>query len=68
MNPDVLNIQLRKYLKQVGVTSQREVENAVRKAIDNGELEGNEQIKLQMVLKIERLQLTHIVEDTIALE
>ena len=68
MNPDVFNIQLRKYLKQVGVTSQREIENAVRKAIDNGEIQGNEQIKVQMTLKIERLQLTHIVEDTIGLE
>jgi hypothetical protein len=68
MNPDVLNIQLRKYLKQVGVTSQREIENAVRKALDNGDIQGNEQIKVQMILKIERLELTHIVEDTIALE
>ena len=68
MNPDVFNIQLRKYLKQVGVTSQREIENAVRKALDNGDIQGNEQIRVQMILKIERLELTHIVEDSIALE
>ncbi|MCP1673616.1 hypothetical protein J2T57_000715 [Natronocella acetinitrilica] len=34
MNPEELNMQIRKFLKQVGVTSQREIETAVREALD----------------------------------
>ena len=41
MNEDVFNASLRKFLKQVGVTSQREIEKAVRDAIDAGKLKGN---------------------------
>ena len=36
MNEDVFNMSLRKFLKKVGVTSQREIEKAVREAIDAG--------------------------------
>jgi hypothetical protein len=40
MNEDVFNMSLRKFLKKVGVTSQREIEKAVRRAIDAGRLKG----------------------------
>jgi hypothetical protein len=38
MNEDVLNISVRKFLKQVGVTAQREIETAVREAAASGKL------------------------------
>jgi hypothetical protein len=38
MNEDVLNISVRKFLKQVGVTAQREIETAVREAAAGGKL------------------------------
>ena len=41
MNEDVFNMELRKLLKKVGVTSQREIEQAVRAALDSGTLTGN---------------------------
>jgi hypothetical protein len=68
MDPDAFNMSLRKFLKQVGVSSQREVENAVREAIENGELKGNEKLKIRMEMKLEKLGFTHIVEDEVNLE
>jgi hypothetical protein len=68
MNPDILNMEIRKFLKQVGVTSQREIENAVREALENGELKGVEKLRVNMTLTIDALGLTHIVEDDIDLE
>ena len=42
MNEDSLNTSVRKFLKEVGVTSQREIEKAVRGALDAGRLKGTE--------------------------
>jgi len=68
MNPDVFNMEIRKFLKRVGITSQREIENAVREAIENSKLTGKERLTVSMTLKIERLGITHAVEDEISLE
>ena len=40
MNEDVLNMSVRKFLKKVGVTAQREIEDAVRAAAAGGKLKG----------------------------
>ncbi len=45
MNDDVFNMELRKFLKKVGVTSQREIEQAVREAVAAGTLSGSETLK-----------------------
>jgi hypothetical protein len=42
MDEDAFNIAVRKFLKEVGVTSQRVIENAVRDTVKNGQLRGNE--------------------------
>lgn len=68
MNPDDLNMSVRKFLKQVGVTSQREIENAVQRALEKGELDGNERLTVNVTLKIDKINLNHVVEDEIALE
>lgn len=68
MNEDMLNSSIRKFLKEVGVTSQREIERAIRAAIDNGALKGNEKLPAVMVLKIQPLNLTHEIDGTIHLE
>ena len=67
MNEDVFNASLRKFLKQVGVTSQREIEKAVRDAIEAGKLKGNEKLSAKMVLTIEGISLVHEIDDDIAL-
>jgi hypothetical protein len=67
MNEDVFNTSLRKFLKQVGVTSQREIEKAVRDAIDAGKLKGNEKLPAKMVLTVGGVSLSHEVNDEIEL-
>jgi Family of unknown function (DUF6494) len=42
MNEDIFNVSVRKFLKKVGITSQREIEQAVRKSLASGRLKGNE--------------------------
>jgi hypothetical protein len=67
MNEDKFNIEVRKFLKEVGVTSQREIERAVRRALESGQLEGNEKLKISARIQIERIVLDHRVEGGIAL-
>lgn len=67
MNEDVFNASLRKFLKQVGVTSQREIEKAVREALDSGKLKGHEKLPAKMVLTIGGISLTHEIDDEIDL-
>ena len=67
MNEDVLNGSIRKFLKVVGVTSQREIEKAVRAAVAEGRLKGNEKLAAKMTLTLNGVDLTHTVDDTIEL-
>ncbi len=68
MNEDVFNMELRKFLKKVGVTSQREIEQAVREAIDSGALAGNETLKAKVILSLEGLDLDHEITGDISLD
>jgi molybdopterin biosynthesis enzyme MoaB len=67
MNEDQFNTSLRKFLKQVGVTSQREIEKAVRDALAAGRIKGNEKLQAKMVLTVGGVGLTHEVNDEIEL-
>ncbi|WP_029585545.1 DUF6494 family protein [Bradyrhizobium sp. URHD0069] len=67
MNEDVFNNSLRKFLKKVGVTSQREIEKAVRDAVEAGRLKGNEKMAAKMVLTVGGVSLTHEITDEIEL-
>ena len=67
MNEDTFNLQVRKYLKKVGVTSQREIEKAVRDAVASGKLSGNEKVRATVTLKLPDLGVEFDVDDHIAL-
>lgn len=67
MNEEALNSSLRKFLKVVGVTSQREIEKAIRDAMADGRLKGDEALSAQVVLTIDKIGLNHKVEGTIDL-
>jgi hypothetical protein len=67
MNEDALNTSVRKFLKQVGVTSQREIEKAVRAAVASGKLKGHEALPAKMTLTVGGIDLTHTIDDTIEL-
>ncbi|WP_299621101.1 DUF6494 family protein [Pelagibius sp.] len=68
MNEETFNMELRKFLKKVGVTSQREIEGAVRAAIDSGKLGGTETLKAKVVLSIEEVGLSEEITGDISLD
>ena len=68
MNEEALNMSLRKFLKVVGVTSQQEIEKAIRAAVADGRLKGNETVEAQMVLTINKVGLSHKVNGQIELK
>jgi hypothetical protein len=68
MNEDKFNLEMRSFLKRVGITSQREIEKVVRDALENGVLQGNEQIAVKVTLEIEAPETTKTIEGTISLE
>ena len=49
MNEDRFNIEVRKFLKEVGITSQREIEGAVRRALEDGRIGGRKLDELEAV-------------------
>lgn len=63
MSEDTFNMSMRKFLKQVGVTSQQQLEQLVR---DKGLAEGGK-LKVKMVLTAEGTDLNHVVEQEIEL-
>jgi hypothetical protein len=67
MDEEIFNMELRKFLKKVGVTSQREIETAVRDGIEAGKLKGSETLKVKAVLSIEGLDLRHDIDGEIKL-
>ena len=68
MNEETFNMSMRKFLKKVGVTSQREIEKAVTDAIESGKIKGNERLPVSIVLNVPEVNLNFKVEDTITLE
>jgi ribosomal protein L1 len=67
MNEDVFNMSLRKFLKKVGVTSQREIEKAVRSAIAAGQLKGTETLDAEVTIKVGGVELTEKIDGKIEL-
>jgi hypothetical protein len=67
MDEDKLNITVRKFLKEVGVTSQREIEKAVRGALQTGRLGSAKKLDAKMTLEIPGVGLVHVVEGEIEL-
>ena len=67
MDEDVFNIQLRKFLKKVGIQSQREIEQAVRDGIASGALQGNETLNASVRLQLGETGLDVTIKDDIKL-
>jgi hypothetical protein len=68
MNADTFNMELRKFLKKVGVTSQREIERAVQEAIQKGLIQDNEKLAAKVTLQIDRVGLRCDISGVIAME
>jgi hypothetical protein len=57
MNEETFNLSIRKFLKMVGVSSQREIEQAVAKAIAARTISGTESFPAKVTLEVAGLQL-----------
>jgi hypothetical protein len=67
MDEDVLNMSVRKFLKKVGVTSQREIEEAVRMSVANGRIKGNETLPAKVTLTVGGVDLSVEIDGSIEL-
>jgi hypothetical protein len=67
MNEDVLNGSIRKFLKTLGVSAQREIEKAVRNALAEGKLKGNEKFAASATVTVREIGLSHEVSGEIEL-
>ena len=68
MNEETFNMSIRRFLKNVGVRSQTEIERAVAKAIADGVLTGNETFPARMQLTIGKVNIDFTVDGEIRLE
>ena len=68
IDEDRLNLEIRKFLKQVGVTSQREIEKAVRDALDSGALPDSGKVDARMTLSVPALGLEHVIDREISVD
>lgn len=67
LDEERLNLEIRRFLKKVGIGSQREIERAVREAAAGGRLAGNETLPVRMELSMPALGLSYRVDGEIAL-
>lgn len=68
MNEDHLNLEIRKFLKKVGITSQRVVETYIKNAIENGALKIGNEIEIEMKLEIKNQDVEHIISDKLKIK
>ena len=68
MNEEVLNMQIRKFLKKVGIQSQREIEQAVRRSIENNSLAGIDHLDASGLLEVPEVGIKVSIESDIKLE
>jgi hypothetical protein len=68
MNEDMFNTSIRKFLKTLGVSAQREIEKAVREALAQGRIKGNEKFPAIATVTLGGLGLSHEIKGEIELE
>jgi hypothetical protein len=68
MDQETFNLSIRKFLKMVGVNSQREIEQAVQQALQKGSLRGNESLPAKVTLEIPGLGIKVPFEGEIKLQ
>lgn len=68
MNEETLNLSIRKFLKLVGISSQREIEHAVARALESRKIAGRESFPAVMTLEVAGLSLNVKFDGEIKLE
>lgn len=68
MDQETFNLSIRKFLKMVGIGSQREIERAVAQALEEGAIKGSESFPAHMTLVVQGLNIQVSFDGTIKLE
>jgi ribosomal protein L1 len=68
MDEDELNMSIRKFLKRVGITSQREIENAVRSGLESGAISDHDTLKVSVTLRIDSRNSDLVIDGEIKLQ
>ena len=68
MNEDNLNMEIRKFLKKVGISSQRLIETSLISKFKNGDIKIDDEIELEMKLSIKNFQEDHLVKEKIKIK
>jgi len=68
MNEENLNLEIRKFLKKVGISSQRVIENHIIKAIEEGSLKTSDEVEIEMKLTLKDQNVDHKISDKIKIE
>ncbi len=68
MDYDDLNIKIRKFLKKVGISSQRVIETLITEKLKSGDINIGDDIELEMKLSINSLKKDHIVAEKIRIK
>ena len=68
MDENNLNIEIRKFLKQVGISSQREIEKYIRNQFADGNIKVGDSIKVSMNLSSEDGELSHSINETLKIK
>ncbi len=68
MDEDELNLSIRKFLKKVGITSQREIEKAIRSGLDSGAISDQDSVKVSVTLHIDQQDPDLVIDGEINLQ
>lgn len=67
LNEEKLNLEIRKFLKVVGITSQREIEKAVREAVESGKLAPGSAVSATVTLELPALGVERVISEELEL-
>ena len=68
MNEENLNLEIRKFLKKVGISSQRVIENYIIKAVEEGNLKKKDEVEIVMKMILKNQNIEHTISDKIKIE
>ena len=68
MDEDNLNIEIRKFLKKVGISSQREIENYIRKKFTEGNIKEGDSVEVSMNLSSGDGELSHSINEALKIK
>lgn len=67
MDEDTFNLSVRRFLKKLGVTAQREIELGVRERLETGELQGDETLPARATVSVQGVEKEIVIEGDIKL-